>query len=120
MRSSMPRSLAVLILLLALPACGGDDSSSNPDGGTGGGGTGGTGDITVAGSYPAKFTCGALTVHGAPAAQVATDMCTHDGGTASATCPAASLIGCCTQSIVKNCFYVGGTVTAAQGEMSCT
>jgi hypothetical protein len=129
----MNRALALLVLLLAVPACGGDDASSNPDGGGGGsggsssgGGTGGTGaggsgtaDVTVACAYPAKFTCGALTVHGAPAAQVATEMCTHDGGTPSGVCPAANLLGCCRQSIVENCFYAGGTVTAAKQEMVC-
>src|SRR4051794_27624224 len=118
----MRRSLSILVLLLTLPACGGDDASSKPDGGSGGPGAGGagTGDVTVACSYPAKVTCGALTVHGAPAAQIAMDMCTHDGGTPLAACPGANLLGCCRQSIVENCFYAGGTATAAKQEMGCT
>ena len=107
----MHRSLSLLVSFLVATACLGCGS---------GGGGGVVGDVTVACSYPAKFTCGALTVHGSPAAQVARDMCMQDGGSALTTCPAANLIGCCTQSVLKNCFYTGGTTTAAQGQTDCT
>jgi hypothetical protein len=128
----MRRSLFTLVLLLALPACSSDDASPGSDGGSGGaGGTGsggtstgaggtGSGDVVVACAYPAKFTCGALTVHGAPAAQIATDACTRDGGTPSGVCPVASLLGCCHQATLESCVYAGGTVTAAKAEMGCT
>src|SRR4051812_4889145 len=77
------------------------------------------GNVVVTCSYPAKFTCGALSFVGMPAAQIGMDMCTRDGGTLVSVCPADGLIGCCTQSILKNCFYVGVSSTAAKLQADC-
>ncbi len=115
----MPRWLSLVSLLVvaacsssSTPSSDGPSAASNPS-------PGGTGTIAVACNHPAKSECGSLTVRGEAAAQAARDMCTMRGdGIVVALCPSANLIGCCTQSIVKNCFYMGPDSSAT--EARCT
>jgi len=117
-------SLFAVVLTASLTVgCGSSGDTPAPDAAAPGSGSPAgspAGGVVVACSYPAKFQCGALTVIGAPAGQVAMSMCMRDNGTPLAVCPTANLIGCCTQSTIKNCYYTGVTTAVMKLESECT
>lgn len=125
MRASSIFSLALFVSLAACsssssstPSTDGGASSTSDGGGSPGSDAGG-GSLKLACYYDSQHTCGAETFGGSAAVGVARDQCTNGGGTASDTCPADNLLGCCTQSTLQTCYYVGAPQTAAEDQTNC-
>ena len=89
--------------------CASTCGTTSTTGGDDGGGTGvGTG-TTEACSLSSSGLC----IEGVPSSA-----CTSMNGTAQSSCPAANLVGCCTTSGIKSCFYPPETASTAM--MICT
>ncbi len=119
----LPAVLTYFLWASLSSACGSSGGNAPPDSGApsgAAGSPGGTpGSVVVACSTPAKFSCGAQTFIGMPAAQIALERCSNEGGMPLTKCPTEGLIGCCTQSIIKLCYYMGVASTPAKLEMVC-